>query len=32
MATPAAQKIINDAGLIPALQGTTATDPLAQDL
>ena len=32
MATPDAQKIINDAGLIPAIQGTTATDPIAQDL
>jgi raffinose/stachyose/melibiose transport system substrate-binding protein len=32
MATPDAQKIISDAGLIPAIQGTTVTDPIAQDL
>ena len=32
MATPEAQSIINAAGLIPAIQGMTTTDPLAQDL
>jgi len=32
MATSDAQKIINDAGLIPAIQGTTASDAIAQDL
>jgi raffinose/stachyose/melibiose transport system substrate-binding protein len=32
MATPDAQKIIADAGLIPGLQGSTTTDPVAQTL
>jgi raffinose/stachyose/melibiose transport system substrate-binding protein len=32
MATSDAQKIINDAGLIPAINGTTPTDPLAKEL
>ena len=32
MATPDAQKIIEDAGLIPGLQGTSTNDPLAKAL